>query len=194
MSLPTMHRFTCKLLSVVCGECTKFKHINKHFNFQIVCSLYSWSCLPLCPCQTWGDLFPPPCPPPLYFPPLKKCADTEIDSSASPRVFCGTSRSCWPLQREEESQGKGKNSPWLRRIYLVRDRLGNLIAHKPVGPDAMLRELAEVMAKLLLKGHGEKERCLRAGGKLVWLQSSERARRRSWETAGWSASSLSLGK
>lgn len=42
--LPTMHRFTCKLLSVVCGECTKFKHINKHFNFQIVSSLYSWAC------------------------------------------------------------------------------------------------------------------------------------------------------
>lgn len=39
-----MHRFTCKLLSVVCGECTKFKHINKHFNFQIVSSLYSWAC------------------------------------------------------------------------------------------------------------------------------------------------------
>ncbi|KAF2988333.1 hypothetical protein EK904_008743, partial [Melospiza melodia maxima] len=41
--LPTMHRFTCKLLSVVCGECTKFKHINKHFNFQIASSLYSWA-------------------------------------------------------------------------------------------------------------------------------------------------------
>lgn len=41
MSLPTMHRFTCKLLSVVCGECTKFKHINKHFNFQMVSFLYS---------------------------------------------------------------------------------------------------------------------------------------------------------
>lgn len=41
--LPTMHRFTCKLLSVVCGECTKFKHINKHFNFQIVSSLCSWA-------------------------------------------------------------------------------------------------------------------------------------------------------
>lgn len=41
VSLPTMHRFTCKLLSVVCGECTKFKHINKHFNFQSVSSRYS---------------------------------------------------------------------------------------------------------------------------------------------------------
>lgn len=58
-----MHRFTCKLLSVVCGECTKFKHINKHFNFQIVSSLYSRARLsfsPLLPCprQTCGDLSP----------------------------------------------------------------------------------------------------------------------------------------
>lgn len=63
VSLPTMHRFTCKLLSVVCGECTKFKHINKHFNFQMVSSLYSWagpslSLPPPCPCQTCGNLSP----------------------------------------------------------------------------------------------------------------------------------------
>lgn len=186
MSLPTMHRFTCKLLSVVCGECTKFKHINKHFNFQIVSSLYSRACLPLCPCETWGDLFPPL----LHFPSLKKCADTEIDCSALPRVFCGTSRSCWPLQREGESQER-KTSPWLRRIYLARDHLGNLNTHRSVGPDVMLRELAEVMA---MKGHGEKERCLRAGVELLWLQSSKRARRGSWETTGWSASPPFLGE
>lgn len=70
VSLPTMHRFTCKLLSVVCGECTKFKHINKHFNFQMVSSLYSrprlsFSLLPPCPRQTCRDLSPPFCPPSL---------------------------------------------------------------------------------------------------------------------------------
>lgn len=101
MSLPTMHRFTCKLLSVVCGECTKFKHINKHFNFQIVSSLYSrprlsFSLLPLCPCQTWGDLSPPFCPPPLQ----REGTCWYRECIAVPRVFCGISRSCWPLRRE----------------------------------------------------------------------------------------------
>jgi len=35
-----------------------------------------------------------------------------------------------------------------------------------------------------MKGHGEWERCLKVGEKPISLQSSEGARRRSWETTG----------
>jgi len=45
-----------------------------------------------------------------------------------------------------------------------------------------------------LKLHGEWEMCLGTGGKLVSLQSSNKARRRSRETTGQSASTASLGK
>lgn len=72
---------------------------------------------------------------------------------------------------------------------MARDHLGNLNTHRSVGSDVMLRELAEVMA---MKGRGEKERCLRAGGELLWLQSSKRARRGTQVTIDQSASPPSL--
>ena len=45
--------FTYKLLNLICGECTEFKHINKYFNFHQD-SVCHW------PGVTCGDGFNPP--------------------------------------------------------------------------------------------------------------------------------------
>ncbi|KAJ7423074.1 rna-directed dna polymerase from mobile element jockey-like [Pitangus sulphuratus] len=70
----------------------------------------------------------------------------------------------------------------------VRDHLCKLDIHKSMGPEACAHECQERWQMLLLshspsslKGHGEQERYLRTGGKLMSIYSSKAARRRTHE-------------
>ncbi|PKU36831.1 rna-directed dna polymerase from mobile element jockey-like [Limosa lapponica baueri] len=80
----------------------------------------------------------------------------------------------------------------------VREQLSKLDIHKCMDPDGMHPRVLSWQKLLLsrspssLKGPGEQARCPRNGGKPMSLQSSKRARRRTWETTGQSASPPSL--